>query len=538
MYGEITGQLQFTPYQEKILKGFGAGPMVNASDEAKARRAKVIKRGGPLRAVIRNPKDVHTLYGDYGPEAVVYATIWKTPKLLSTFGNLAKDLRAQVKAETAHDQYALFDVTDYGRHVIFAVPTESDFELPDISSGILPKGGLLFMNQGYDLPFLNWICRVSGSMLDTDAEDQRIPMLYTVDKADQFNIQNIVQTLVLSEAIRVAAAPRGLRTGPGADKMEVDYGDPAADIVAKTGQSYQRLSPPEIDKALFELSTWITANVEKSTVPRVLQGGNVPSSTFSTLNLTVQSGMQVVEPYKQMAERWLEDAARMALLWVDYHGEPVTAYERKSETSEMGKTGRNLVSYELDPKKFDADRVIISVELEPDLPIDRTSRINGARMLMEMGLPARVAYEELGEKDATGVQREARFEQLERFFFDRFMKLITQKDEMNMQMAMSQAQMQMEMAAQQEQMAMQQQAQPQTPPPQEVAGPPGEPPPWAAGGVGPGGQEPVPGTPPGIEGIEGEGFNPAVGGQPPAQADPGATFEGQTGRSRGGQEIV
>jgi len=525
----------FTPYQKKMLKGFGAGAMPNADDEDIARRTKIMESGGPLQVRLRKPADVHTLYGDYGTEAVCHATIWEPRKLLTSFGKLPgiDSLRDKITSGSSAPFYAVYDMSDFARHIIWAEPTEDKYYLPDISSGELSEGGLLFMNQKNDLPFINWVCRISGSPNDEDVEDQRIPMLYTVDKADQFNIQNIVQTLVLSEAIRTAAAPRGFRSGPGADKMDVDYGDPAQDIVGKTGQTYMRLPPPELDRALFELSNWITTNVEKSTVPRVLQGGNVPSQTFSTLNLTVQSGMQVVEPYKQLAERWLEDAARLALKWVAYDKKALSAIAPDDGISEGGEVAKRVKTFVLDPTKFDADALIIAAELEPDLPVDRTARINGARMLQEMGMPARVSWEELGEKDATGLQREARFEQLERFFFERFMNQIKMSDELAMQQKSQAMQMEMQMAAQQ---AMQQQQAP--PPPQPTAAPPAEPPPWAAQGVGPTGQEPVPGTPPGMEGIEGQGWNPSQGGTPPSQANPEATFEGQTGTSRGGQEIV
>ena len=46
-------------------------------------------------------------------------------------------------------------------------------------------------------------------------------------------------------------------------------------------------------------------------------------------------------------------------------------------------------------------------------------------------------------------------------------------------------------------------------------------------------------APPGMPGVEGQGVNPAAGGMPPAMANPmGNTFEGQTGMSRGGQELA
>ena len=68
---------------------------------------------------------------------------------------------------------------------------------------------------------------------------------------------------------------------------------------------------------------------------------------------------------------------------------------------------------------------------------------------------------------------------------------------------------------------------------QQAAGPQGMPP----EGGGPG-QTEIPGRPPGIEGVEGQGYNTAEGGESPLTASPNATFEGQMGQTRGGGETI
>jgi hypothetical protein len=48
----------------------------------------------------------------------------------------------------------------------------------------------------------------------------------------------------------------------------------------------------------------------------------------------------------------------------------------------------------------------------------------------------------------------------------------------------------------------------------------------------------MPGGGMGMEGVGGQGFNPEMGGTPPAQAFPaGNTYEQQTGRTRAGEAI-
>lgn len=546
-YDEVCGQIVYMPYQKQLLEGFGAGI---TEDSAAARRMKAMERSGPFSVIVRNPRSVHTLYSEYGMEAVAYTAIWPAKNVVSFYGNRAKDIRTKELAGEAANYYAIFDVCDYDKRVVVAIPRDSDVGSPPKwtkNSKDLPKEAITLMDEDNDLNFIPWICRVGGTSLESDSENTHIPMLYSVDKANQFDIQNTIQTLVLSEAITHAAAPRDVKMGPGADNIYVAYGSPDQSVVTGPGQDYKRLPPLEIDQGLFNLSEWISGKVSKSTIPPVLQGGQVASETFATLNLTVQSGMITIDPYKKLAEQWLSDACIQMLLWVKKVGDPIVAFEREKEEV----TGKEKTSsFTIEPDDINEKGMRIDVTLEAEVPVDKVAKINGAAMLQKMGIPKREAYEEVGFADASALMDEARYEAMEEFFLQRFFTKLNQKDQIDFQTKLTEAQTAIQLMAKQKEMEMQmaaQQAQQEAQAQAQMAAQGGGMPPQGGGGVpfmmpganaGARGLAPEPGTPPGSAGeTEGPMWNPAMGGAPPAMAQPGMTREMQTGET-GTSEVM
>jgi len=537
-YDEVCGQIIYLPYQKKMLKGFGAGTA--SSDAANDRRLQAMERSGPFSIIVRNPRFVHSLYSEYGVEAVCYATIWPTKNVISFYGERAKAIKAKYDKEGrgGAPAYAVWDMCDYDRRVVFAIPLVSGTSrLPELADD-LPKGAEVLMDDKNDLGFIPWICRVGGTSLETDSENTHIPMLYSIDHANQYDIQNTLNTIVFSEAVAHAGAPRGKRSGPGSENATVEYGDPAQDIVLPPGAEYERMEPPAIDQGLIQLSNWVQAASEKSTIPRVLQGGNTPNAAFASLNLAVQSGMITIDPYKKLAEQWLSDAVIQMLLWVKKVGDPVEAFEQKKDEV----TGKmSLETYTLNPDDINEKGMRIDVTLEADIPVDRQSKIQGASVLQKMGMPKRAALEAVGETDANALLDEARYEAFEDFFLQRIFSKLSQQDQLEFMGKQQEMQMQAQMAMQEQQMAMQQaqQQQAQQPPQQpEVPFPQYRPPGSEMEETGQPGPEVAAGTPPGIEGVEGGGWDPSQGGLPPALAQPGATREMQTGMTQGGEELA
>ncbi|MCK5430542.1 MAG: hypothetical protein KAI94_13770, partial [Anaerolineales bacterium] len=156
--------------------------------------------------------------------------------------------------------------------------------------------------------------------------------------------------------------------------------------------------------------------------------------------------------------------------------------------------------YTIASDEIEPNAIYLSVELKPDVPLDRMQRANAAMLMVNAGIYSKErAMGDMGITDPDKVTEE--------MFFERLTEAIWQNriDQMAMELAMQQQQQQQ--AMQQEQQAMQQQQLPaqQT----EMVGAPG-----------------------------GIGFDPNQGGSPPIEVVPGAaTFEGARGQSRAGEEL-
>lgn len=526
-YDEVVGQILYFPYQKTIMEGEGRKAGSKRVKRQIARKMEAMEVSGPFSFAMRNPRFVHTRYSDWGMEAVCHASIWKYQKVVDYFGHSANTLIKAKTRDKASEFYAVFDTSDYDERFAFCLPVVD--RSVDVSQLQIKDNRevIELIDLKSDLGFIPWVCEMGGTNIEVDDENRRIPMLYSVEKSEQFDIQNIIHTTMLSESIAHAAAARGKKSGPGADTIEVGYGDPNRDVTLKPGQDYQRLEAPELDQGLFTMSEWITNRVEKSTVPRVLQGGNVPSQVFSTLNLAVESGMITIDPYKRVIERWLSKSAVQMLQWVAYQKEPleVSVFTKDLEGS------KNIDVFVIDPTDLPKNQPRIDFSLQTSVPVDKVSRINGANMMQQMGVSTRAVLEEVGETNATGLIEEAEYEAMEKFMLQRFFQKITAQDELAIQAQQQQLQMQAQAATMQMQMAAQQaaaaQEQQQGPPQRETR----------RGRTAP---RPNPTTPPGAAGpgVEGQGFDPSVGGTPPAQAEPGTNQERQTGLTSGGQGLA
>jgi hypothetical protein len=357
--------------------------------------------------------------------------------------------------------------------------------------------------EEHRLNFIPWVVRVGGTNLDDKPEFQRYPLLYSVYRAGQWVSQNIINSLNYSETIAHASAPRGITYSPDPNNPpEVDYGDPARNINLRYGsEEYKANQTPEMDKSLLEIADRLAGAIQKSSVPAVLQTADFPSGTaFATLNLATQSAVKSISPHKGLAENSVADICVQMLEWVEYTGKPLIAYGVGQE--DLG------VQYIVTPDDFDIEHLYIGVELTADVPTDRLGRINAASIAVErLGMSRERGLEEAGVSDPQTEMKQAMYE-----------AIMQNELQIALQTAQAKAQLQIQMLAMQMQQAQQQAMMMQ----QQGGGQqlPNEPP------------------PPGIPGAEGQGFNPAMGGQPPAMMQPEATREMQTGRARGGVPVA
>jgi hypothetical protein len=295
--------------------------------------------------------------------------------------------------------------------------------------------------------------------------------------------------------IRNAGTPPYKETGPSEETTEVDAGGEMMVAKVPPANQLEYLQRPTIDTGLLELDNRLTNKTEKSTMSRVLLGGDLPSGTaFETLNLMTQTALGALKPSKALSEQALAEVLTLMLLWAHYTGTGLDAYGT-DKRNDLG------VEYRIEADMIDPESIYIEVELNTDEPTDRQQRANTATQLVQWGYPKEYALEDMGVPDPQKA--------IEQWWYEKFLE-----HQLNLKMQEDQAAMQMQMAQAQQamQMQMQQQQQAQMMAEQQAA------------------MQGIPG---------GEGFNPAMGGQSPINVNPSVqTRERVRGETRGGMPLA
>jgi hypothetical protein len=227
-------------------------------------------------------------------------------------------------------------------------------------------------------------------------------LLYSIYTAKHWDTQNIVETLLTSEVIAYAAAPRLKVSGPS-DSVEVDYGEPGRPAYVPPAHEIDTMEPPAMDAGLAAIAQRVSERISKSTLPRVLQTGDFPANTpFATLNLATQSGIKALAPYKELAEDALAEVFTLMLNWLGHSGQALEGMDKPRRGQPVRVEAAELAELRVD------------VELTADVPVDRMARINAASMAVrELGYSRERALEQIGEADAHEVMRQAEAEAMD-----------------------------------------------------------------------------------------------------------------------------
>ena len=478
-YDEICAQVVDLDEQIKNKDSFGGD----------TKREKAARRYGRFVVNTYHPNEVYVTHSNLMPESVLLAQVRKAKDVMNEWGKLASGLK-DLAEDDGDVKY--FDYMDYDDHVIWCTGDRDDGVVCEI------------MREEHDMPFLPWVARVGGDTMEPAAEHRRRPMLYSIMQADSWHTMNVARSLETSEIMFYAMAPRTKEESPIQSLPEsttkVDHGTPGKTVLVTPGHTLDQLQPPGPDPGLRQLVMAKQAEMAKSTVANVLQGGDVaPGEAFASLNLRTQTAVGALKPPKELAEYGLGDIYTMFLLYAHYTETDIMGYGiTKADEGQQYKVAWD----EIDP-----EAIYLSVELTPDVPLDRQQKANTAMMLVQAGFYSKErALEDMGVTDPDQVMKEADMERL-------WNAMITDKEQTILamgQLAIQQQQMAMQ-AQQQQQMGMQQQQQQMGMAAMQNQG------------------ANVPG---------GNGFNPAQGGQVPQEVAPGATREGVTGEDRMANEAA
>jgi hypothetical protein len=409
LYDEVVAQVVYLPAQQQAAKVLG-GSLQAAGASA---------RFGPFAIIVRNPQQVHVRYSDWMPEAVLLKQVMPVSEAVAFWGSsLAEKLtkptggllrrRAASQRAPRNDNsvthLTVYDYMDTEQRAVWAVPQTDGARLAE-PAGDEGAGALEILREEHGLGFLPWAAKVGGTTLH-EGGLQRIPLLASIYQSGQWDTQNMVETLLASEVIAYASAPRLKVEGP-TNEVDVDYGEPGRVVHVPPGHALDSLAAPTMDESLARIAERVAERIGKSTVPRVLQTGDFPGGTaFATLNLATQSGIKSLAPYKELAEDALAEIFTLMLNWVQHSGQPLAAFAPR-----RGGRGEAIT---LDPAEMDLADVVIDVELTADVPTDRMARINAASMAVrDLGYSRERALEQIGETDAKEVMAQAEQEQIE-----------------------------------------------------------------------------------------------------------------------------
>ena len=486
VYDEVIMQLIHLPTQFKLSKPSLA-------------RKRAALRFGDWAIRIADPRGVYVDYSDYMPERVLCITTRTAQELLNIWGeNNLGELVKRVEKDESHKQelYVEYDMVDHedGRKVWYHAGEKPEMGMA--GNYILKPQPWLKDKNGEQVPFLPWVCVAGG--------EERKPLLFSVKKAGLWETTNILKTIVMSKAIATAASPDHIVYGPGMDDFAVDYTVPGGVIhmPTKAQHQYEKAPDSRLDPQLTEGVDRSEADMSRASVSDVLVTAQPISGeqAYASYNLQVQQALASIGNIKELGEFGIEQLNENMLLIAHYTGQDIESYIGGSK------------KYIIDSEDIDPDSIQLHVELKTDVPIDRLARINAASQLAGSGIPYSYSQilKDLGNTDPEGMYREwvrERYDSADVRGREQFIE--AKQSGLIQQMAQQMAQQMMEQAMQQQQQAQQQQAQ---------QGP---------------GQNPenVLNTR-GVDNVEGQGFNPAQGGTPPAQAT-----EGGVNRERARESI-
>jgi hypothetical protein len=395
LYDKVVAQVVYLPHQIRAVQAAGGD----------TRQLQAARRGGAFAILVRNPRQVYVRTSDWMPEVVLLRRVMPAADLIGFWGKQARRVSAALEEDKdgALRYATVYDYMDLEHRVVWAY-------LHEDPAAVLPESGLdgslppyEIVRQAHGLGFLPWVAKVRGTTLAQASAHQRIPLLYSVHQSGQWETQNILETLLTSEMIAYAAAPRLKVEGP-TNNIEIDYGEPGRAAHVPPGHDLSALLPPKMDESLAAIADRIGSRIDKSTVPRVLQTADFPpGAAFATLNLATQSGMKSLNPYKTLAEQALAEMFTQMLDWIALDGRPIATY-----TLGQAASGEQIV---LAPAAFAPDEFYLEVELTTDIPTDKVARISAAsQAVRELGYSRARALEYIGESDPTVILEERRQE--------------------------------------------------------------------------------------------------------------------------------
>lgn len=499
LYGAVCMQTSHTEYTSR------------ATEEKTGRRMKFHAQHGPFAWEVYNPMDVHWQTSIYGLERVVSVKVRDAQEVLDTWGAAADALRSALDAKRSRDgQWRFKHVTEFyycDPEVVYiwAIPcTET------VSASADAGNFVDIIYEENKLPFLNWVIQDASSSLERQMKYKNKPLLWYTVQSGAWETDCTLGSLQMTKGIQNAAKPDWLIQKMGDNFPKFDYKRVVGGaILYDIGQKPEETQPAKFDVGLAQLQQQLGTYQSQTGVSEAL-AGQADAETFAGQNLLVQTGRASIASGLEIAQRAIAEGCLQNLQWLVFIDEPARA-----KGVEGDYVGREI---EMNPREIEVDKTYITVELSNESEGTRIQQANVGALARQNGLSNETALEWMGIDNPEAELKRRRFEEMAEALWQLEIKKLNAAVDLQIAQAQAQIQQQMQMDALAQAQA-------------------------ASAPVQPGGdaayyeQTPMNPTPDIGYDIQGQGYNPAAGGIPPAQVNPNATFEGQTGTTRSGAPI-
>lgn len=485
-----------------------------AEKDLLGKQAQYRAQHGPFSLTVHNPMDVHWQTSKHGLERVLSVRVVEIQDILDTWGAKAQALRTKLDASRGKDtgwkfQYGTeYYYCDLEKIVVWVIPTATATANPDA------KDSVVVLDEPNELGFIPWAIKSLSSKLESNGKFKTKPLLWYIVESGSWQTDCTLASLQMTKAIQNAGKPDFIHSGPATPEAgySIDYKELIGGVIEEMpGHTLRETQPAKFDVGLSELQRQLGSYQSETGVSEAL-AGNAQAETYSGQSLLMSAGRASIAGMKTVTERSIAEIWLQMLQWIKVNGEP-----ERAKLTEPGNVGEE---YELIPEELDVARTYITCELNTENPGTRIQQANVGAIAKQLGLSNETAQEWMGIDNPLGEMKKRTLEEFVAFKQQEFFKMQAAQTDMQIQ----QAQMKMQMQAQQQMMRAQQPQQPPPPDPMSMGG--------DAGYYDQ--QSLTPPTPEMGYDIQGQGYNAAAGGIPPAQVNPGATFEGQTGMTRSG----
>lgn len=470
-YNRICAQLDYLPYWLPRDKS-------KWTDEQREAIA-----SSPFCIYVHDPKNIHYEMGPYGLRKVAVISNSSAADVVAHWG-----IYPGVSLEKLNEwleldplcRVILVDYTDMKIRYVFCWRTtsslESDAAAPrqeEILDGRHDPLVVDIYNKPNTLGFINWVVATGSS----DA------LFATLHRGDLWVNANRTESIKLSDLYRRAFFPMGIEEGSGED-LEASYAGDTWTIKVPPGKKLTPIQRPPIDPGWSQASVESKGVMASSLGVQTLSGVEPKSNVqFATINAFIQLSMTTLQPYIRTTEKCLVSICGMVFKWLKLAGQSEVG--RRMYAGGTGKVVGEKIT--VSPDDFSPESLFVTVKLLEDTPTGKLQLANMITQLIQAGMeiPNSEFMERLGYGNPQALKERWQEEQVEKAALQNFVA----QQQAETQLKVEQAQLAMQMEAQAAQ---------QPPAPQQQGG----------------GQPMIPG---------GQGFNPAAGGSPPAQAAPPMT---------------